>query len=56
MNNTTLRLDEIVKDLPIGIYQIRTYLKDGRLKGRKVRNKWFVELEDYKMFKENFGF
>ena len=39
MNNSILMLDEIEKDLPIGIAQIRVYLKDGRLKGRKVLNK-----------------
>ena len=51
-----LKLDEIEKDLPIGIAQIRSYLKDGRLKGTKVRNKWTVNLKDYQQFKKDFGF
>lgn len=56
MNNSILMLDEIEKDLPIGIAQIRVYLKDGRLKGKKVRNKWFVYQNDYEDFKEQYGF
>lgn len=54
--NNTLKLDEIVEDLPIGIAQIRVYLKDGRLKGKKIRNKWIVDLKDYRQFKTAFGF
>lgn len=54
--NNTLKLSEIVEDLPIGIAQIRVYLKDGRLKGKKVRNKWIVRLKDYRQFKATFGF
>jgi len=56
MNNSILMLDEIEKDLPIGLAQIRNYLKDGRLKGKKVRNKWYVNQNDYEDFKEQYGF
>lgn len=54
--DNTLKLEEIVEDLPIGVAQVRVYLKDGRLKGRKIRNKWVVNLNDYRQFKKDFGF
>lgn len=54
--NNTLKLEQIVEDLPIGVQQIRNYLKDGRLKGTKIRNKWIVDLNDYRQFKKDFGF
>ncbi len=54
--NNTLKLEQIVEDLPIGAQQIRIYLKDGRLKGTKIRNKWIVDLDDYRQFKKDFGF
>lgn len=54
--DNTLKLEEIVEDLPIGAAQVRVYLKDGRLKGRKIRNKWVVNLNDYRQFKKDFGF
>ncbi len=54
--SNTLKLEQIVEDLPIGVQQIRIYLKEGRLKGFKVRNKWFVNQSDYEDFKEQYGF
>lgn len=51
-----MKMQDLLENLPIGVCQIRKYLNDGRLKGRKVRNKWFVEPNDFKEFKQVFGF
>lgn len=56
MDKNILKMEDLKAKLPIGVHQIRVYLNDGRLKGRKVRNKWFVQPNDFQEFKQAYGF
>lgn len=56
MKKGELTTAEMLKQLPIGICQLRVYLKDGRLPSKKVRNKIFVKETDFKIFKQQYGF
>lgn len=47
---------EMLKELPIGICQLRVYLNDGRLPAEKIRNKFFVERTVFENFKAEYGF
>ena len=51
-----LTTGEMLKELPIGICQLRVYLKDGRLPAEKIRNKFFVERIVFENFKKEYGF
>lgn len=47
---------EMLKELPIGICQLRNYLKDGRLPAEKIRNKFYVERTAFDTFKQQYSF
>ncbi len=51
-----LTTDAMLSELPIGVIQLRTYIKDGRLKAEKVRNKYYATREDFNDFKLRLGF
>ena len=51
-----LTTKDMLEELPIGICQLRKYLNDGRLKGKKVRNKFIVERSAFDDFKKKQGF
>lgn len=58
-NNVTeakLTTDDMLSELPIGIEQLRKYIKDGRLKAEKVRNKYYATREDFNEFKKRLKF
>lgn len=52
----TLSTSEMLAELSIGINQLRYYIKDGRLKAQKVRNKFYATREDFNDFKLRLGF
>ncbi len=56
VTNTKLTTDDMLPELPIGIKQLREYIKDGRLKAEKVRNKYYATREDFNDFKLRLGF
>lgn len=56
MKKGKLTTGEMLKELPIGICQLRVYLKDGRLPAEKIRNKFFVERIVFENFKTEYGF
>lgn len=51
-----LSMSEMLRELPIGVNQVRAYIKDGRLKAEKVRNKFYTTREDFNDFKQRLGF
>ena len=51
-----LTTDAMLSELPIGVIQLRTYIKDGRLKAEKIRNKYYATREDFNDFKLRLGF
>lgn len=51
-----LTTDDMLSELPIGVKQLRTYIKDGRLKAEKIRNKFYATREDFNDFKNRLGF
>lgn len=51
-----LNTEEMLAELTIGISQLRSYLKDGRLPGERVRGKWRVTRKDFNDFKLKYGF
>lgn len=51
-----LTTDDMLSELPIGIEQLRKYIKDGRLKAEKVRNKFYATRKDFNDFKLRLGF
>ena len=51
-----LTTDDMLSELPIGIEQLRKYIKDGRLKAEKVRNKYQATREDFNDFKKRLKF
>lgn len=51
-----LTTDDMLPELTIGIKQLREYIKDGRLKAEKVRNKYYATREDFNDFKLRLGF
>ena len=51
-----LTTDAMLSELPIGVNQLRAYIKDGRLKAEKVRNKFYATREDFNDFKLRLGF
>lgn len=56
VTNTKLTTDDMLPELPIGIKQLREYIKDGRLKAEKIRNKYYATREDFNDFKLRLGF
>lgn len=55
-NVKKLSTDDMLAELPIGIVQLRCYIKDGRLKAEKVRNRFYSTREDFNDFKLRLGF
>lgn len=55
-NSSLLSTDDMLSELTIGISQLRSYLKDGRLPGERVRGKWKVTRRDFNDFKLKYGF
>ena len=51
-----LSASDLLAELPIGVSQLRAYIKDGRLKAEKVRNKYYATREDFNDFKLRLGF
>lgn len=51
-----LTTDDMLSELPIGYKQLRVYIKDGRLKAEKIRNKFYVTRKDFDDFKNRLGF
>lgn len=51
-----LTTDAMLSELPIGVIQLRAYIKDGRLKAEKIRNKYYATREDFNDFKERLQF
>lgn len=51
-----LSTPQMLDELPIGINQLRVYIKDGRLKSQKIRNKFYATREDFNDFKLRLGF
>jgi len=49
--NELLSTPDMLSELTIGISQLRTYIKDGRLKAQKIRNKYYATREDFNDFK-----
>ncbi len=45
-------LDELEERLSIQKFTLRRYLKAGRLKGRKIANRWYVTAESLREFFE----
>lgn len=56
MKKGKLNTTQMLKELPIGIDQLRVYLNDGRLPSKKVRNKFEVDRTDFENFKTEYGF
>ena len=56
VTDSFLNTEEMLAELTIGISQLRSYLKDGRLPGERVRGKWRVTREDFNDFKLRLGF
>lgn len=56
MKKGKLNTAQMLKELPIGIDQLRVYLNDGRLPSKKVRNKFEVARTDFENFKTEYGF
>lgn len=58
LTNVTCLLSttEMLAELPIGVEQLRVYIKDGRLKAQKKRNKFYSTREDFNDFKQRLGF
>lgn len=56
VTETKLTTDDMLSELPIGISQLRAYIKDGRLKAEKVRNKFYATREDFNDFRLRLGF
>lgn len=50
-SNEKLSLIEMVNELPIKKEQLRRYIKDGRLKAEKIRNKFYSTRKDFNEFK-----
>ena len=55
-NEERLRTNDLLKELPIGITQLRTYIKDGRLPAKKIRNKYYTTRREFNQFKQAMGF
>lgn len=51
-----LTTNDMLSELPIGYKQLRVYIKDGRLKAEKIRNKIYATREDFDTFKKEFNF
>ena len=49
-------MSDMLKEVPIKEAQIRIYIKDGRLKAKKIRNKFFSKRKNFDEFKEAMGF
>lgn len=47
-NLTLYTIEEAAEILPIHYQTIRRYIKSGRLKGRKVGAKWFIDDDSIK--------
>lgn len=54
--NELLSMPQMLAELPIGVNQVRVYIKDGRLKAEKIRNKFYATREDFNDFKLRLGF
>ncbi len=51
-----LSMNDMLLELPIKAEQIRRYIKDGRLKAKKTRNKFYSTRKDFDDFKLTQGF
>lgn len=51
-----LSMNDMVLELPIKKEQVRKYIKDGRLKAERVRNKFYSTRKDFDDFKLALGF
>ncbi len=51
-----LSVNDMLAELPIKINQVRAYIKDGRLKAQKIRNKFYATRADFDEFKKRLGF
>ena len=58
VTNTSEKLcmADMLKELPIKENQVRYYIKDGRLKAEKIRNKFYAARKDFNDFKLALGF
>lgn len=56
VTDSLLSVEDMLSEIAIGPAQLRTYLKDGRLIGKKVRGVWQVKREDFNAFKNQFNF
>lgn len=56
VTESKLTTDAMLSELPIGVIQLRAYIKDGRLKAEKIRNKYYATREDFNDFKLRLGF
>lgn len=56
ISNKVLCMSDMLKELPIKENQIRYYIKDGRLKAEKIRNKFYATRKDFDDFKLALGF
>lgn len=56
VTDSFLTTEQMLAELTIGISQLRSYLKDGRLPGERVRGKWRVTRKDFNDFKLKYGF
>jgi len=45
-------IDDLVEILPINALTIRTYLREGKIKGQKLGKLWTVEKADLEKFLE----
>lgn len=51
-----LSMNDMLSELPIKKEQVRVYIKDGRLKAEKIRNKFYTTRKDFNEFKLALGF
>ncbi len=56
VTDSLLTMSDMLEELPIGVVQVRTYIKDGRLKAEKIRNKFYATREDFIDFKKRLNF
>ena len=55
-NEGLLSMSDMLAELPIGVNQVRAYIKDGRLQAQKIRNKYFTTRENFNDFKSRLNF
>lgn len=56
VTESLLSMSDMLSELPIGAIQLRVYIKDGRLKAEKIRNKYYATRENFNDFKLRLGF